>query len=161
MKGKIWVGFCPKCKTRCSTISTTLKPYYHIICKKCLGPACKFSNKTNITITPDDYSFVLRKEEQKETICFDLDNTLCSQELKYENAKPFITRINMVNSLYDEGNIIIILTARGMGTGIDWEEKTKIQLEKWGLKYDSLHLTKPPADIYIDDKAMLDTAFFY
>ena len=33
----------------------------------------------------------------------------------YTKAKPHENRIKTVNRLYDDGNIIILLTARGMG----------------------------------------------
>ena len=61
-------------------------------------------------------------------------------------------RINQINALYDEGNKIIFNTARGFETGIDWSDLTKSQLENWGVKYHSLHFSKPAADYYIDDK---------
>ena len=44
-----------------------------------------------------------KKEDEKQTFCFDLDGTLCSQRhLDYENAEPFNDRIKKVNELYDE-----------------------------------------------------------
>lgn len=43
------------------------------------------------------------------TYVFDLDGTLCSDSMgTYRFAQPLIERIKHVNSLYDEGNVIII-----------------------------------------------------
>jgi hypothetical protein len=102
--------------------------------------------------------------------CFDIDGTLCTQtDGNYDNAMPIQHRIDMVNSLYENGNTIYLLTARGMtrsknNTAIAYGEMyslTKEQLSKWGLKYHMLFLGKPKADYYIDDKAMIDTKFFH
>ena len=41
-----------------------------------------------------------------------------------------------------------------MGTGIDWTEITKQQLNKWGARHHELKMNyKPEFDIIIDDKA--------
>ena len=40
------------------------------------------------------------------------------------------------------------------------KNKTKQQLEKWGVKYHKLFLGKPSGDIYIDDKGIKDEDFF-
>tara|TARA_B110000444_G_C18587129_1_gene476716 strand:+ start:181 stop:477 length:297 start_codon:yes stop_codon:yes gene_type:complete len=84
--------------------------------------------------------------------CFDIDGTICTQEVDYSDAKPFLKRISKINELYDEGHEIVFLTARGFKTGIDWREITLNQLNNWGVKYHNLHFGKPNADIYIDDK---------
>ncbi len=86
--------------------------------------------------------------------CFDIDGTLCTKGHEdYKNAEPFLGRIKIVNDLYDEGNKIILFTARGAATGIDWEDLTKEQAKAWGLKYNELIFGKPHADVFIDDKA--------
>lgn len=82
----------------------------------------------------------------------DLDGTLCTQEKDYANANPIQNRINKVNNLYNNGNIIIIFTARGSETNIDWTDITLEQLRKWGVKYHHLIFGKPSADCYIDDR---------
>jgi histidinol phosphatase-like enzyme len=87
-------------------------------------------------------------------IYIDLDGTLCSQEINYKDAKPIQYMIDYVNSLYHKGNTIIIWTARGTGTGIDWEQITKSQLNTWGVKYHKLKFKKPIYDLIIDDKAI-------
>ena len=51
------------------------------------------------------------------------------------------------------GNKIILFTARGTTTGVDWEDLTRKQLETWNVSYDDLLFGKPEADVYIDDKA--------
>lgn len=94
--------------------------------------------------------------------CFDLDGTLCSNTNgDYQNALPIEKRINIVNKLYDEGNHIIIDTARGKTTGIDWLDITQSQLKEWGVKYHELFVGKKiHYDIVIDDKSINDKTFF-
>ena len=88
-------------------------------------------------------------------IYVDLDNTLClTSGSDYENSRPIESRIVKVNNLKEQGNQIIIWTARGSNSGIDWSELTKNQLQKWNIKYDKLLLQKPPYDLYIDDKSI-------
>ena len=92
--------------------------------------------------------------------CFDLDDTLCeSVGLDYSTASPWITRIERVNQLFEDGHVIKVYTARGSETGIDWREITEKQLGEWGLKYHHLILGKPAADIYVDDKACHERDF--
>jgi len=64
--------------------------------------------------------------------------------------------VEQVNRLYNEGNYIIMQTARGKGSGIDHTELTKKQLDDWGYKYHELFpmFCKPTADIFIDDKGI-------
>lgn len=85
---------------------------------------------------------------------FDIDGVIAkfNKELTYDKSLPEEKMIKAINNLYDKGNEIILHTARGYVTGIDWEEVTKNQLEEWGLKYHELHFGKPNADYYIDDK---------
>ena len=101
--------------------------------------------------------------------CFDIDGTLCTQtDGNYIKALPIQNRIDIVNSLYNSGHTIYILTARGMtrsdnNISLAYGEMysfTKDQLSAWGVKYHMLFLGKPKADYYIDDKAMVDTEFF-
>ena len=95
--------------------------------------------------------------------CFDLDGTICNTPLRKEDLKPgyleatpFPFMVEQVNRLYDEGNYIIIMTARGRGSGIDWTGLTTEQLNRWGVKYHELEpmFHKPTADIFIDDKGI-------
>lgn len=94
--------------------------------------------------------------------CFDIDGTLCHTpnnekgKPDYLNATPYRFMVEQVNWLYDDGNYIIIQTARGKGSGIDHTELTKQQLNDWGYKYHELFpmFCKPTADIFIDDKGV-------
>lgn len=96
----------------------------------------------------------------------DIDNTICLTQKNadgkwdYLNSQPLQYRIDRVNELYDEGNNIIYWTARGSGSGIDWTELTKQQLDSWGCKYHEVRLGKPSYDVWIDDKAFNDEHFF-
>ena len=102
----------------------------------------------------------------------DIDGTICTpgkpEETRYTEALPIQDRIDKLNRLYDEGHIIVYLTARGMGSNnqnIDrakqqYYEFTEIQLSLWGCKYHQLYLGKPSADYYIDDKGMHCDDFF-
>ena len=79
---------------------------------------------------------------------------LCSKGHEdYNKAEPFLDRIKIVNNLYDEGNKIILFTARGSATGIDWKDLTEKQVKDWGLKHHELRFGKPHADVFIDDRA--------
>lgn len=103
------------------------------------------------------------------TYVIDIDGTICSNTNgNYQNAKPIVDRIEIINKLYDEGNEIIFLTARGMGRSGNsaafaekaFRELTEKQLQEWGVKYNQLFLGKPSGDIYVDDKGIKDENFF-
>ena len=100
--------------------------------------------------------------KKKITFCFDIDNTLCKTNgNKYNKSKPDSKAINLVNMLFDKGHYVKIYTARHMGRNNDNStlafkkgyKKTYNQLSKWGLKFHKLHISKPSADIYVDDKS--------
>ena len=93
---------------------------------------------------------------------FDIDGVIAKLQPQndYSLAEPNKDMIDAINSLYRMGNRIILLTARGYVTGIDWKDVTKRQLRQWGLKYHELHFGKPNADYYVDDK-MLDINKLY
>ncbi len=102
----------------------------------------------------------------------DIDGTICTNgdctSCKYEGSIPIKERIEQINKLYDKGNTIKYLTARGMGRYDDDGEKakdkfyelTKMQLDMWGCKYHELILGKPSGDYYIDDKGVNANEFF-
>jgi hypothetical protein len=95
----------------------------------------------------------------------DIDQTICKTPYVYgihvyEQSSPYEKRIAHINKLYDDGHTIIYWTARGSGSGIDWTELTTEQLNEWGCKYHELRLGKPTYDIWIDDKAFNDKAYF-
>ena len=87
---------------------------------------------------------------------FDIDGVIAGfrKGLDYDSAPPNTPMINVINKLYDMGNEIILHTARGYVTGIDWSEVTKRQMKDWGVKYHELHFGKPNADYYVDDKSL-------
>ena len=88
--------------------------------------------------------------------CFDIDGTICHTDgSDYEKSQPFDDVVEKIKSLYDEGHKIIMFTARGCTSGIDWSEFTEKQLKKWGVCYHELIMNKKPHyDILIDDKAI-------
>ena len=85
---------------------------------------------------------------------FDIDGVIAKleQDNNYALAEPNQPMIEMINKLYQLGNHIILLTARGYVTGINWREVTEQQLNKWELNYHELHFGKPNGDYYVDDK---------
>jgi histidinol phosphatase-like enzyme len=89
--------------------------------------------------------------------CFDIDGTICSsvKNSDYASAIPYEDVIKKINYLYDKGNKIIFMTARGSVSKKDWTEFTERQLSSWGVKYHELITNKKPhADFFIDDKAI-------
>ena len=104
------------------------------------------------------------------TIAFDLDDVICYRPKgyehlgpnKYDYCEPDQSAIDLVNSLYEEGNKIVIYTARGMSqykgnVALIYSElysKTIHQLNDWGLKYNQLVMGKIHYDLLIDDKVL-------
>ena len=95
--------------------------------------------------------------------CFDIDGTLCEtpsdpdgHNVRYWDAQPYPFMIEQVNRLFDDGHKIIMMTARGRGSGKDWTELTREQLDRWGYKYHEIEpmFHKPTADLFIDDKGI-------
>ena len=115
--------------------------------------------------TPQDFeraSEYLKIKEGGKIFVFDIDGVIAQvrKDLSYGETGPNEEMVRIVNRLYDLGNRIVLFTARGYVTGIDWYETTKKQMEEWGVKYHELHMGKPNADYYVDDK-MLSLAFLY
>ena len=103
------------------------------------------------------------------TYVFDIDGTIClTNGSDYKNSEPMRERIFAVNKLYDEGDTVFFLTARGMGRTDNCAQGahdalytfTYQQLVSWGVKFHRLFLGKPAGDVYVDDKGMTDEAFF-
>ena len=89
------------------------------------------------------------------TYCFDIDGTLCTNtDGAYEQAVPLPEVIALVNGLGAQGHRILLYTARGATTGIDWRGLTEQQLSSWGVQYHQLYMGKPTADLYVDDRAI-------
>jgi len=88
--------------------------------------------------------------------CFDLDGTICSltENNEYPSAIPMTDMVEAINKL-SQNHRILIFTARGASSGINWEELTTTQLKEWGVQYNELIMgQKPSFDIMIDDKAV-------
>ena len=84
----------------------------------------------------------------------DIDGVLATiaESNNYKLSGPQQLNIDLINRLYDQGHRIVLFTARGYTTGIDWSAHTQQQLTSWGVKFHELHFGKPNADFYIDDK---------
>ena len=93
--------------------------------------------------------------------CFDIDGTICTsvEDSQYTLAKPYTHVIQKINRLFDEGNVIKMMTARGSVSGKDYTDLTQQQLHEWGVKHHELIMnTKPHAHLFVDDRAMhIDT----
>jgi len=93
--------------------------------------------------------------------CFDLDNVICkTEESDYSTSAPYIDVIKKINALYEDGNRILIFTARYMGRNNEdinlaiqqGYKSTEVQLKMWKIKYHKLIFGKPVYDVFIDDK---------
>ncbi|MFT4144605.1 MAG: acylneuraminate cytidylyltransferase family protein [Mobilitalea sp.] len=117
-----------------------------------------YEMKKNFDIdTEDEFKtaeeFIRITSGQKRFV-FDIDGVIAKIVVNndYSIAQPNVVMINIINKLYDMGNEIILLTARGYVTKINWKEITENQLREWGLHYHELHFGKPNADYYVDDR---------
>ena len=90
----------------------------------------------------------------KKTFCFVIVVVIMTlvDNNDYNKARPIESTVKLINELYNQGNKIILNTARGFVTKIDWKEVTIAQLERMGLKYHEIYFNKPAADYYIDDR---------
>lgn len=88
------------------------------------------------------------------TFCFDIDGVIATVTPvnDYALARPIPETVALVNKLYGQGHRIVLFTARGSVTGIDWSKITRRQMKSFGLKYHELRFGKPAADYYIDDR---------
>lgn len=116
--------------------------------------------------TEEDFAraalYLKLRESGRNKFVFDIDGVIAqfNESLDYAASVSNEAMIRIVNKLYDMGNYIVLFTARGSKTGIDWTDTTKKQLEQWGVKYHELKFGKPDATFYIDDK-MLDINTLY
>lgn len=83
---------------------------------------------------------------------WDIDGTICTESLgNYQDSKPIKSAIDILNTLHDRGDEIILHTARGMKrfnndvalVYTNLYDLTRRQLEEWGVKYDKLIMGKP------------------
>lgn len=91
------------------------------------------------------------------TIMIDLDGTICTEERTFERplAEPIAGAREALEKLRAAGHTIIVYTARG------WAEfrVAKQWLDDHGMVYDGLHMGKPIADVWIDDRALRFTSW--
>jgi CMP-N,N'-diacetyllegionaminic acid synthase len=90
----------------------------------------------------------------KKCFCFDIDGVIATltPENNYNIAKPIQSTVDVIQTLHKLGHEIILFTARGSKTGIDWRTVTESQMLAWGVPYHELRFGKPAADLYIDDR---------
>jgi CMP-N-acetylneuraminic acid synthetase len=90
------------------------------------------------------------------TFVVDLDGVVASlvPGNDYARATPLRANVERVNALHGRGHRVVLFTARGGTTGIDWSEVTRRQLEEWGVRYHELRFGKPAGDYYIDDRSV-------
>lgn len=87
----------------------------------------------------------------------DIDGTICftPSDRDYTKAEPFPEAVCEINKLYQQGNKIILFTARGASSGKNWHDLTVKQVKDWGINFHELiDKGKPDGDIFIDDKGL-------
>ncbi|MGD8450490.1 MAG: hypothetical protein PVJ57_01615 [Phycisphaerae bacterium] len=86
------------------------------------------------------------------TIMVDLDGVICTEERTFERplAEPIAGAREALQKLRDAGHTVVVYTAR------NWPEYrvTRKWLDDHGFAYDGLHMGKPVADVWIDDRAI-------
>ena len=98
-------------------------------------------------------------------ICIDIDGTICETKSKnqsYSDVNPLPGAIKYIQQLKNEGNTIILYTARNMKTCNNNVGKvianigmtTLSWLKKHNIPFDEIYFGKPLADVYIDDKGV-------
>ncbi len=134
--------------------------YHSMTGKKIMGYEMKKMYDVDTEADFDRVDKVLRARHGGMQFVFDIDGVIAAyrEDLSYDKALPNEKMISVINRLYDWGNRIVLYTARGYVTKIDWRETTEKQMEDWGLKYHELLFTKPNGDFYVDDK-MMDMGF--
>jgi nucleoside-diphosphate-sugar epimerase len=93
---------------------------------------------------------------QSRVLVVDVDGVVAGlvPDNDYRKAEPLTGNIAHINRLHDAGYRIVMFTARGSATGIDWSDVTRNQFSAWGLKYHELRFGKPAGDYYIDDRLL-------
>ena len=90
------------------------------------------------------------------TFCVDIDGVVAAiaPDNDYNRSMPLTDNIRRINRLHAAGNRVVLFTARGSMTGIDWSATTARQMREWGVAHDELRFGKPAADYYIDDRML-------
>lgn len=98
----------------------------------------------------------LAKTPAPKTFVIDIDGVIASLTPgnDYRLAQPLTDTIAAINRLHEAGHRIILFTARGSGTGLDWQVVTRGQMEAWGVRHHELRFGKPAGDYYIDDRLL-------
>lgn len=92
----------------------------------------------------------------------DFDGTLALGDTRdIKKMIPNIKLVSLINSLYDDGNTIKIVTARGCKSCNSFKEREEKYFEiisDWllqnGIKYHELSFYKEYGDVYIDDRSI-------
>lgn len=84
------------------------------------------------------------------TVCIDLDFTLCKHEGDYSTARPLPGAVEALSRLQGDGWVIVLHTARHFN---HWQVTTD-WLADTGMPYDYVMFGKPPARVYVDDRAI-------
>ena len=86
------------------------------------------------------------------SIMVDLDGVICTEERVFDRplADPIAGAKEALQELKNAGHTIVIYTARG------WAEYnvTRHWLDEHGIPYDAIHMGKPIAHVWIDDRAI-------
>ena len=86
------------------------------------------------------------------SIMIDLDGVISTEERVFDRplAQPIEGAREALKALKDAGHTIVVYTARG------WAEYavTKHWLDQQGMVYDAIHMGKPIAHVWIDDRAV-------
>ena len=94
---------------------------------------------------------------ERKIYAFDLDWTLCTWKPREWECTPIKYRIDKVNKLYKQWNVILIYTARHP----EYFQDTFAWLIKFWVYHHWINMwRKPWADFYIDDKGIHDKDFF-
>ncbi|MGH3431044.1 MAG: 5' nucleotidase, NT5C type [Mycobacteriales bacterium] len=82
----------------------------------------------------------------------DLDGTICTEEQTFERAlaKPIPGAREALAAMIEAGHTVVVYSSRS------WSElkMTEAWLREHAIPYSGLHLGKPVADFFIDDRAV-------
>lgn len=86
------------------------------------------------------------------TIMVDLDGVICTEEAFFDRplAEPIEGARQALHQLRAAGHTVVIYTARAWGE----YRVARRWLEEHGFEYDGLHMGKPVANVWIDDRAI-------